>query len=112
MNLLTVTEKAQDYIGKLLQAKAEEVFRLTIKKTGCSGYAYQPEFAAARADDTPVLLGNGVTIYIDSTWLHLLQGITMDYIEEDKMGLKQKRLIFVNPNESGRCGCGESFHVS
>lgn len=110
--LLTVTDSAQQYLQKLLADKTEAVFRLTIKKTGCSGYSYHPELTELRSGDTAVQLANGTTIYLDSTWLHLLQGITMDYIEEDKMGLKQKRLEFLNPNESGRCGCGESFHVS
>ena len=59
-----------------------------------------------------LLLHNGVKIFIDTSWLHLLQDLQVDYVEEEKTGLKQKRLVFTNPNESSRCGCGESFHIN
>ena len=36
-----------------------------------------------------------------------LLGTTMDYEE----GVLESGFKFVNPNEKGRCGCGESFHV-
>ena len=53
----------------------------------------------------------GLNIFIDAAWVDLLQSLHIDYIEETKTGLKQKRLVFTNPNESSRCGCGESFHI-
>lgn len=112
-NPILVTENASNYIGKMLIAKPGAIFRLTIKKTGCSGYSYLPEIVdAVRTTDTMYQITPDVSIYIDTTWLHLLEGITMDYIEEEKMGLKQKKLTFINPKEASRCGCGESFHVS
>ncbi len=112
-NPVTVTDKASSYINKLLAAKPGSVFRLTIKKTGCSGYSYLPEIVdQPKTADTTISMNPSTVIYIDSTWLHLLEGVTIDYVEEEKMGLKQKRLLFINPNESSRCGCGESFHVS
>jgi iron-sulfur cluster assembly protein len=36
-----------------------------------------------------------------------LLGSEMDYVE-DKF---HSGFVFNNPNEKGRCGCGESFHV-
>ena len=39
-------------------------------------------------------------------------GLTIDFVEESKMGLKQKRLAFINQKESARCGCGESFQMA
>ncbi|VVC74741.1 Iron-binding protein IscA [Aquicella siphonis] len=113
MNLdITLTEAARDYIKKMLEQKHGAVFRLSVKKTGCSGYSYFPSLVdhanpADRAIETP----EGFKVYIDTAWLDLLQGLRIDYVEENKTGLKQKRLVFTNPNESSRCGCGESFHV-
>ena len=49
----------------------------------------------------------GVTVLIESQALMYLIGSEMDYVE-DKM---QSGFVFNNPNEKGRCGCGESFHV-
>lgn len=86
-------------------------FRLSVKKTGCSGYSYLPSILDNINDKDMLLEKNGVKIYIDTTWLHLLNGLVVDFIEEEKSGLKQKKLVFTNPNESSRCGCGESFHI-
>ena len=110
---ITITTAAAAYIVNKLANEQKNIFRLTIKKTGCSGYSYVPEITTEpKVGDTSVKVSDQLTIYIDTTWLHLLEGVMIDYVEEEKMGLKQKRLLFINPKESGRCGCGESFHVS
>jgi iron-sulfur cluster assembly accessory protein len=109
---LTVTPAASAYLKHAL-AKASGVgLRVSIKKTGCSGYSYLPAIMeTVNANDVAVQVADGVTVFLDSTWLHLLDGVTIDYLEEEKSGLKQKRLVFTNKKESGRCGCGESFHI-
>ena len=109
--MVTFTPSAVSYIQKQLANQPGQAFRLSIKKTGCSGYSYVPLLAAAQATDTAVAVMEGLTIYLDTTWLHLLEGVQVDYVEEEKNGLKQKRLVFINNKESGRCGCGESFHI-
>lgn len=109
---IVFTDAACLYIKKMLEKAQGLGFRLSIKKTGCSGYSYLPEIIAkANPADITFDLSNGVTVFVDATWLHLLADLHVDYIEEEKSGLKQKRLVFTNPNESSRCGCGESFHV-
>lgn len=109
---ITFTDNAANYIKKMLEKNASIGFRLTIKKTGCSGYSYAPSvLEKVNPTDIAFELSNGVKIFIDPTWLHLLENIQVDYIEEEKSGLKQKRLVITSPNEASRCGCGESFHV-
>lgn len=109
---ITITEAASGYIQKMLEKKPGTCFRLSVKKTGCSGFSYLPSIAEAiNPNDTIIETQQGLKIAVDTIWLHLLQGIQIDYVEEEKSGLKQKRLVFTNPNESSRCGCGESFHV-
>jgi iron-sulfur cluster assembly protein len=109
---ITVTDSACAYIKKMLEKNNSLGFRLSIKKTGCSGYSYSPSLIEAVIEtDVTIALDNGVQLYLDASWQHLLQNLHIDYIEEEKSGLKQKRLIFTNPNEASRCGCGESFHV-
>jgi len=109
---ITVTTAACDYINKMI-AKDEGVgFRLSVKKTGCSGYSYLPEIIKKiNPADAQLKIAENIIIFVDPLWQHLLEGVQVDYIEEEKNGLKQKRLVFTNPNESSRCGCGESFHV-
>ena len=109
---IVLTDAACAYIKKMLEKDQRIGFRLSIKKTGCSGYSYLPEMLEkVNETDTVFETSNGVIVYLDTKWLHLLQGLHIDYKEEDKSGLKQKRLVFTNPKESSRCGCGESFHV-
>lgn len=108
---ITITEAANAYIEKMLAKNHGIGFRLSIKKTGCSGYSYVPTIIEKiNASDVMMETKTGIKIFIDVNWLHLLHGITIDYLEE-KVGLKQKRLIFTNPQEANRCGCGESFHI-
>jgi iron-sulfur cluster assembly accessory protein len=109
---ITVSPSANDYIKKMIEKEHGIGFRLSIKKTGCSGYSYLPSIVTQEIQtDMTCITEGGVTLFIDRAWLDLLQGIHVDYIEEEKAGLKQKRLVFTNPNESTRCGCGESFHI-
>lgn len=109
---IVLTDAACDYIKKMLEKNNGIGLRLSIKKTGCSGFSYSPSvIEAINAADISFEAANGIKIYVDTAWLDLLQGVHIDYIEEGKSGLKQKRLVFTNPNESSRCGCGESFHV-
>lgn len=109
---LNVTEAARKYIKNKLAQSSGAGLRISIKKTGCSGYSYVPAIVdSIHESDTVIEVTDGVTVFLDTTWLHLLDGISIDYVEEEKSGLKQKRLIFNNSKEAGRCGCGESFHI-
>jgi iron-sulfur cluster assembly protein len=49
----------------------------------------------------------GITFVIDAKALPYVNGTVVDFVE-DKLG---SSFVFDNPNEKGRCGCGESFHV-
>ena len=109
--MITLTPAASEYIKKNLAKENGIGFGLTIKKTGCSGYAYLPTILMEEKAQNIVIEHDGIKIFIDPLWAHLFEGITIDYVEEEKAGLKQKKLVFNNPNEAGRCGCGESFHI-
>lgn len=112
-DILNFTEAALNYIkSKIIQEQAKG-FRLSIRKTGCSGYSYAPSIIREElAGDIHFKTDNEINVYLDGAYLDQLQGLTVDFIEEKKEGsLKQKRLVFMNPNEKSRCGCGESFHV-
>ena len=49
----------------------------------------------------------GVKLFIDPTAVMFILGSEVDY-KEDRF---TSGFTFENPNEKGRCGCGESFHV-
>jgi iron-sulfur cluster assembly protein len=108
---IQITAAANEYIKKMLEKDASVGFRLTVKKTGCSGYSYAPSLVTEINPKDMALEKDGIKLFIDIAWLDLLQDVQIDYVEDAKTGIKQKRLIFTNPKEDSRCGCGESFHI-
>lgn len=108
---IMLSPAAKTYIQSMLLKEQAIGFRLSIKKTGCSGYSYVPSLVKHPDEHDIVLNVEGIDMYIDSAWLDLLNVLQIDYQEDERSGLKQKRLVISNPKESGRCGCGESFNV-
>lgn len=109
---LTVTDRAAAHFKNTIAKEGALGFRLSIKKTGCSGYSYEMYVLNEKNEkDVCVQLANGVQLFLDVAWLPLFNELTIDFIEENQGGVKQKKLVFINPKESGRCGCGESFHL-
>ena len=107
--VMTLTDAAADRVRYLMSRRDEPAvgLRVGIRTGGCSGMAYRMEFAAEKAPLDEVVEDKGVTVLIDGKALMFLIGTEMDYVE-DKI---QSGFVFNNPNEKGRCGCGESFHV-
>ncbi len=108
--MITVTPAAMARVEQLIQEHNQPVagLRLSVSKGGCSGLSYSMEFADdIPSDDDYIKLDNGATIYIDPKAAMFLFGAEMDYVEDTL----QSGFVFNNPNEKGRCGCGESFYV-
>ncbi len=107
--LMTLTDAAAERVRHLMSRRAEPGLglRIGIRTGGCSGMAYRMEFATEEAPLDEVVEDKGVKVLIDGKALMFLIGTEMDYIE-DKL---QSGFVFNNPNEKGRCGCGESFHI-
>jgi len=108
---ISFSQTASTYIKKMIEQHQGVGFRLSIKKTGCSGYSYFPSVIDTINPNDEMLDISGMKIFIATEWRDLLQDLHVDYIEENKTGIKQKKLVFTNAKESSRCGCGESFHV-
>lgn len=106
---MTVTPAAIAKIKALLdgRGKPSAGIRIGIRTKGCSGMSYTLEFADERNAFDEVVETEGVTLLIDPKATMFILGTEMDY-REDKL---ESGFVFTNPNEKGRCGCGESFHV-
>ena len=109
MQTITLTDAAAKRVIELMEMRDQPSvgLRLGVRTGGCSGMAYTMEFATEKEPFDEVVEDKGVNVLIDSKALMYLIGFEMDYVE-DKM---QSGFVFNNPNEKGRCGCGESFHV-
>ena len=106
-----VTDVAAEKIRTQIQRRGRGLgIRVGVRTTGCSGLAYTLEFVDEEQGREVCMEHhdiNGVKIYLDPKHSPYLYGMTIDY---QKKGLNEG-FEFVNPNESGRCGCGESFTV-
>lgn len=113
MQTIKFTDPAIEHIKNVVAKKTNAIgFRLSVKKTGCSGYSYTPEIIETVSDnDIHFAAENRVNIYLDKNSLQFFANLTVDFVVKEDKGLKQKRLVFINPHEKSRCGCGESFHV-
>lgn len=106
---LSLSDAAIKHVKTYL-AKNEKAIglRLSVSKTGCSGLAYVVDFVeVAQEADIQLLIDDTLTVYIDKKSYPYLKGSTIDYV---KVGLNQK-FVFTNPNQTGECGCGESFTI-
>jgi iron-sulfur cluster assembly protein len=106
---MTLTDAAAERIKALMARRAKPALgiRVGVRSRGCSGMSYTVEYADEKGKFDEVVTDKGVTVLIDPKATMFILGTEMDYIE-DKL---QSGFTFRNPNEKGRCGCGESFHT-
>jgi len=106
---MTLTAAAAERIQALLakRGKPSAGIRIGVRARGCSGLTYTLEYADEKGKLDEIVEDKGVTILIDPKATMFILGTEMDFVE-DKL---QSGFTFRNPNEKGRCGCGESFHV-
>ena len=81
--------------------------RVGVKSGGCAGMSYVMEYAKESKKNEEVIEDKGVKVFIDANAIMYLLGTEMDY-KKDKFS---SQFVFKNPNETERCGCGESFKV-
>jgi iron-sulfur cluster assembly protein len=106
---MTLTDSAAERIRALLAKRGKPAvgIRVGVRSRGCSGLTYTLEYADEKGKFDELVQDKGVTVLIDPKASMFIIGTEMDYVE-DKL---QSGFTFRNPNEKGRCGCGESFHV-
>jgi iron-sulfur cluster assembly protein len=106
--LMQLTDAAAERLSKLYASGEQgRLLRIGVKTKGCSGLSYDLTWVDGPQKGDETVTDKGVTVLVDSKASLFLIGTVMDY--------EQKQLsagfTFTNPNEKGRCGCGESFHV-
>ena len=106
---LHLTPQAWERVKTLLDSRGKPSagLRIGVRTKGCSGMSYTLEYADTAEPHDEVVEGEGVKILIDPKAILFVIGTEMDFVQDQF----QSGFVFRNPNEKGRCGCGESFHV-
>jgi iron-sulfur cluster assembly protein len=106
--LMRLTEAAAARLETMYSgAQAGMLLRISVNTKGCSGMAYDMSWVEAAGPTDEVVRDRGQTVLVDRKASLFLIGTEMDYVVEKLTA----GFTFTNPNEKGRCGCGESFHV-
>lgn len=107
--MITLTETAIEHTKKALAKREKGVgIRIGTRNSGCSGFAYVIEYVDQAPEEFMFTFDNdGFQVFVDPKDYVQLDGMKLDYI---KKGLNEG-FEFINPNEKGRCGCGESVSL-
>ncbi len=105
---IRLTDNAAERVKAFLEKEQGIALRLGVRKTGCSGWAYDVSIASELQDNDELFEDKGVKIAVDRDSLPYLQGSSIDFITT---GLN-RTFQFDNPNATDECGCGESFTIA
>ena len=107
--VITLSDNAASRIKEILsndETKSIGV-RVGVKSGGCAGMSYNMEYAKKVNPNDEVIEDKGIKVFVDSSAIMYLLGTEMDY-KKDQFS---SSFVFKNPNETERCGCGESFKI-
>ena len=107
--IITLSDNAAQRIKEIMANTKEPSIgvRIGVKSGGCAGMSYVMEYAKSYNANDEVIEDKGVKVLIDPNAVMYLLGTEMDYKKEEL----SSTFVFKNPNETERCGCGESFKV-
>ncbi len=107
--VITLSDNAAQRIKEIMSVAGSSTIgvRVGVKSGGCAGMSYVMEYANEIKPNEEVIEEKGVKVIIDPSAIIYLLGTEMDYKTEKF----SSQFIFKNPNETERCGCGESFKI-
>ena len=108
--VINVTPVAHAHLQQQLSEHPNAIgVRLSTKKTGCSGLSYVTTVVdKPENDDIQAQTNVPLTLFVAKDSVQYLNHLTLDFV---KKALGQSQLTYLNPNETAKCGCGESFSV-
>ena len=108
--ILTFSDQAKLRLKEVMSSKEYQNslgVRISVKSGGCAGMTYEMNYVDQSIDGDEKIEVEGVNVFIDPKAIMYLLGTEMDY-KTDKF---TSSFVFNNPNETERCGCGESFKI-
>lgn len=104
---ISITEQAIGFFKKKLADHAQQAIRISVKKSGCTGYAYVIDYGESKSEGDSEHIFADLTVYVSQTAMEMIVGSEIDLQQQ---GLN-KTIVFNNPNVTASCGCGSSFSV-
>ena len=107
--VITLSDRGAERVKEIM-AQAEEAIvgvRVGVASGGCAGMSYVMEYAKKANPNDEIIEDKGVKVLIDPKAIMYLLGTEIDYKKEEL----SSTFVFKNPNETERCGCGESFKI-
>tara|TARA_Y100000590_G_scaffold278301_1_gene312365 strand:- start:966 stop:1298 length:333 start_codon:yes stop_codon:yes gene_type:complete len=107
--IITLSDNAALRIKEIMSNAEKNALgvRVGVKSGGCAGMSYVMEYAKVINPNDEVIEQKGVKIFVDPGAVMYLLGTEMDFKKEEL----SSTFVFKNPNETERCGCGESFKI-
>jgi len=107
--VITLSDRAADRVKEIMSNAKDAIIgvRVGVTSGGCAGMSYVMEYAKKINSNDEIIEDKGVKVLIDPKAIMYLLGTEMDYKKEEL----SSTFVFKNPNETERCGCGESFKV-
>ena len=107
--IIKLSENAAIRIKEIMSSAGSNAIavRVGVKSGGCAGLSYVMEYAKDIKPNEEIIDQKGVKVLIDPKAIMYLLGTEMDYKKEKF----SSQFVFKNPNETERCGCGESFKI-
>ena len=107
--VITLSDRAAERVKEIMAEAKETIVgvRVGVSSGGCAGMSYVMEYAKKINPNDEIIEDKGVKVLIDPKAIMYLLGTEMDYKKEEL----SSTFVFKNPNETERCGCGESFKI-
>tara|TARA_Y100001954_G_scaffold30474_1_gene28072 strand:- start:114 stop:449 length:336 start_codon:yes stop_codon:yes gene_type:complete len=108
--IIKLSDNAAERIREIMSNAEKDSIgvRVSVKSGGCAGMTYVMEYTKETNPNDEVIEDKGVKVFVDSAAVMYLLGTEMDYKTEEM----SSTFVFNNPNETERCGCGESFKIT
>jgi len=105
---VVITDVAADKVRALLDQEGRDDLnlRIAVQPGGCSGLRYQLFFDDRNLDGDVRQEISGVGVVVDRMSIPYLGGAVIDFVDT----IEKQGFTIDNPNATGSCACGDSFH--
>ncbi len=104
---ISLTEAAADRVRDFMRKEGGIGLRVDVRRTGCSGWAYDVGIARGSEDSDHVFEARGLKVIVSDKALPMVTGTEVDFVHDGLV----REFRFRNPNVTAECGCGESFTI-